>query len=97
MIPLELKTFIIMTIIIIIIMIMIIIIHSGYFYSASSSPLLLRGTRDYTIVGVNTPMRYRQLHVKDLPKVPTWRLKWDSNLPASECNVLNLPLSHHPH
>jgi len=27
-------------------------------------------------VGVNTPKRYRQLWVKNLPKVPTWRLKW---------------------
>jgi len=27
-------------------------------------------------VGVNTPNHYRQLWVKDLPKVPMWRLEW---------------------
>jgi len=52
-------------------------IHSGYFYSASSSPLLLRGSPNYKhwyCVGVNTPKRYRQLREKDLPKAPMWRL-----------------------
>src|SRR6218665_1398871 len=43
------------------------------FYSASSSPLLLRGTTDYIAliycVGVNTAKCHRQLRVKDLPKV----------------------------
>ena len=39
--------------------------------------------------------RYRQLWVKDLPKVPTWRLEWDSNLPPSKCKAPKLPLSHH--
>ena len=29
-------------------------------------------------VGVNTPKRHRQLRVKNLPKVPTWWLEWDS-------------------
>jgi len=42
------------------------------FYSASSSPLLFRGAPDY-----NMSKRYRQLWMKDLPKVPTWRLEWD--------------------
>src|SRR6218665_3694240 len=40
-------------------------------------------------LGVNTPKRYRQLRVKDLPKVPTWRLEWDSNLRPSERKALN--------
>ena len=31
-------------------------------------------------VRVNTPKRYRQLRVKDLPKVPMWWLECDSNL-----------------
>ena len=43
-------------------------IHSVYFYSTSSSPLLLRGALDY-IIRVKKPKRYRQLRVKDLPKV----------------------------
>ena len=34
-------------------------------------------------VWVNTPKRYRQLWVKDLPKVLAWRLEWDSNLRPS--------------
>src|SRR6218665_3016255 len=58
-------------------------IYSGYFYSASSSPLLLRGAPDYcvdTCVRDNTPKRYRQLRVKDLPELPTSWLEWVSNL-----------------
>src|SRR6218665_2096982 len=51
-------------------------IHSGYFYSISSSPLLLKGTPDTAqILCRNFKLkRHRQLRVKDLPKVPTWRL-----------------------
>src|SRR6218665_1841856 len=56
-------------------------IHSGYFYSASSSPLLLIGALNYSIDTVSDMLkRYRQLRVKDLTKVPTWWLEWDSNL-----------------
>src|SRR6218665_538351 len=40
-------------------------------------------------------MLYRQLQVKDLPKVPTWRLEWGSNLRSCRCKAPNLPLSHH--
>ena len=40
---------------------------------------LLRGAPDYAIDTMsNTPKRYRQLRVKDLPKVPPWWLEWDS-------------------
>src|SRR6218665_2983413 len=46
-------------------------------------------------VGVNTPKCCRQLRVKDLPEVTTWRLEWDSNLRPSRCKAPNLPLSHH--
>src|SRR6218665_3320890 len=46
-------------------------IHSGHFYSASSSPLLLRGAPDY---GTDTVSEFyaeahRQLLAKDLPNV----------------------------
>src|SRR6218665_1270195 len=44
-------------------------IHSGYFYSASSSPLPLRGAPDTA----------RILCRSFTPKVPTWRLERDSN------------------
>ena len=36
------------------------------------------------------PERYRQLLVKDLPKVLTWRLGWDSNLRPFGRKALNL-------
>src|SRR6218665_1724509 len=41
------------------------------------------------------PTHYRQLRVKDLPKVCTWQLEWDSNLRPSGRKAPNLPLSHH--
>ena len=34
-------------------------------------------------VGVNTPKCHRQLQVKALPNVLTWRLEWDSNMRPS--------------
>src|SRR6218665_2700849 len=56
-------------------------IHSGHFYSAPSSPLLLRGAPDYStdIVSEFHAEAHRQLQVKDLPKVPTWRRERESN------------------
>src|SRR6218665_1272164 len=58
-----------------------ILIHSGYFYSASSSPLF-RGARDTARILCRslTPKRQRQLPVKDLPNGPTWRRGRDSTL-----------------
>ena len=72
-------------------------IHSGYFHSASSSPLLLRGAPDTARILCRsfTPKRHRQLRVKDLPKVPTWRPERDSNPWPFERKTANLPLSHH--
>src|SRR6218665_1035155 len=57
-------------------------IHSDYFYSAASSPLLLRGAPDTAGILCRsfTPKRHIQLRVKDLPKVPTWRLERNSNM-----------------
>src|SRR6218665_927900 len=57
-------------------------IHSGHFYSAPSSPLLLRGAPDYSADTVSEfhAEAHRQLQVKDLPKVPTWRLERDACL-----------------
>src|SRR6218665_3943979 len=56
-------------------------IHSGHFYSAPSSPLLLRGAPDYSTDSVSEfhAEAHRQLQVKDLPKVPTWWLERESN------------------
>src|SRR6218665_806602 len=56
-------------------------IHSGHFYSAPSSPLLLRGGPDYSTDTVSEfhAEAHMQLQVKDLPKVPTWRLERESN------------------
>ena len=73
-------------------------IQSEYLYSASSSPCTTQRRsrlQHWCCVEVHTPKRYRQLWVKDLPKVPTWRLEWDSNLRPSGRNGPNLPLSHH--
>src|SRR6218665_1052296 len=65
-------------------------IHSGYFCSASSSPLLLRGTPDTARILCRrfTPKRHRQLRVKNLLKVPTWWLVWDLNPQPSSRQVL---------
>src|SRR6218665_1541950 len=56
-------------------------VHSGYFYSAFSSPPLLRGAPDTARILCQrfTTKRHRQLRVKDLSKVPMWWLEWDSN------------------
>src|SRR6218665_2410182 len=71
-------------------------IMSGYFYSASSSPLLPRGAPDTAriLCWSFTPKRHRQLHVKDLSKVPTWRLERDSNQRPFGQRASNLPMSH---
>ena len=42
-----------------------------------------------------TPKRHRQLRVKDLPKVPTWRLERDSNPRPSGRKASTLPMRHH--
>src|SRR6218665_2205575 len=55
--------------------------HSRYFYSASSSPLLLRGAPNTAriLCWSFTPKCHRQLRVKDLSKVSTWHPERDSN------------------
>ena len=70
-------------------------IHSGYFYRTSFTTWRCSRLQLCHCVGVNTPKCYRQLWVKDLPKVPMWRLEWDSNLRPSGHKASNLPLSHH--
>src|SRR6218665_1514956 len=52
-------------------------IHCVHFYSAPSNPLLLRAAPDYSTNTVSElhAEAHRQLQVKDLPKVPTWRLE----------------------
>jgi len=46
------------------------LIHSGYFYSASLSPLLLRGPPDTTriLCWSFTPKHHRELRVKTCPR-----------------------------
>ena len=72
------------------------LIHSGYFYSASSSPLLLRGALDTARILCRnfTPKRHRQLWVKDLSKVPTWRLQRESNPWPFRRKASTLPMHH---
>src|SRR6218665_3497202 len=47
-----------------------------------------------TVTGVYTPKRYRQLRVKDFPKVPSWRLEWYSNPPPSALKALTPATCH---
>jgi len=56
--------------------------HSFNFYSASSSPLLLRGTPDTARILCRsfTPKLHRELRVKGLPKFRTLRLERDFEL-----------------
>ena len=72
-------------------------IHSGHFYSASSSPLLLRGAPDIAqiLCWSFMPKCHRQLQVKDFPM---WRPERDSNSRPFDRKATNLPMSHHtPH
>ena len=73
------------------------LIHSGYFYGASSSPLLLRSASNTgrILCCSFTLKRHRQLRVKDLPKFPTWWLERDSNPQPFGRKASNLPMSHH--
>src|SRR6218665_2434694 len=72
-------------------------IHSGYFYSASSSPLLSRGAPDIAWILCQSFMakRHMQLRMKDLPKVLTWRLEPDSNPRPFGRKAWTLPMGHH--
>jgi len=69
-------------------------IHS--FYSASS-PLQLRGAPDTARILCRnfTPKHHRQLWVKNLPKVPTWRLQRESNPWPFGRKASTLPKRHH--
>ena len=69
-------------------------IHSGYFYSASSSSLLLRGAPDYSIDTVSELTRRCDTGNYE-SQVPKWQLEWDSSPLPSGCNAQNLPLSPH--
>jgi len=64
-------------------------VHSGYFYSASSCPLLLRGAPE--VCRSFKPKHHMILRVNDLPKVPTWRLERDSNQWPFGRKATNLP------
>ena len=73
-------------------------IHSfGHFYSAPSSPLLLRGAPDYSTDTVSEfhLEAHRQLQVKDLPMVPTWWLERESNPRPSGWKSSSQPRRHH--
>ena len=72
-------------------------IHSDHFYSASSSPLLLRSAPDTARVLCRsfTPKRHRQLWVENLPKVPTWRLERESNPRPSGWKLSTQPIMRH--
>ena len=68
-----------------------------HFYSAPSSPLLLRGVPDYSTNTVSEfhAEAHRQLQVKDLPNVRTWRLERESNPRPSGRKSSSQPRRHH--
>src|SRR6218665_1005843 len=70
------------------------LIHSDI--SIAPRALLLRGASDTARVLCRnfTPKRHRQLRVKDLPKVPMWRLERDSSPRPSGWNVSTQPMRH---
>ena len=57
-------------------LLLLILIHSDHFYSASSSPLLLRGAPNTARILCRN---FTPNWVKDLPKFPTRRLERESN------------------
>ena len=67
-----------------------------HFYSASHGKSLSEAllTTEIDTVRVYTTKRYRQLQVKDLPKIPMWRLERDSNPQPSGRKALSLPMRH---
>src|SRR6218665_119786 len=65
------------------------------FYSASSSSLLRSGAPDTARILCRSFTHHKQLRMKDLPKVPTWRLERDSNPRPFGRKVPNLLMSHH--
>jgi len=69
------------------------LIHSSYFYSVSSSSLLLRDDPDIIRILCRsfTPKRHRQLRVKNLPKVVE---RYSNSRPFGE-KATNLPMSYH--
>src|SRR6218665_476740 len=74
-------------------------IHSFIQAISIAPPLLLRGAPDTAriLYGSFTPKRHRELRVKNLPKVPTWRPERDSNPRPFRRKPPNLPVSHHAH
>jgi len=68
-------------------------ILSGYFYSAPSSPLLLRSASDTARILCRSFTQ--QLWVKDFPKVPTWRPECDSNPRPFGRKASNLAMCYH--
>jgi len=73
------------------------LIYSGYFYSASLSPLLFRGAPNTARILCQsfTPNHHRQLQVKDLLRVPTWWLERDSKPWPFGQKASNLPMGHY--
>jgi len=68
----------------------------GHFFSAFSSPLLLRGAPHYSTDTVSEcqTKEHSQLQIKDLPKVHTWRLERESNPRPSGWKSSSQPRRH---
>ena len=72
-------------------------IHSGYFYSTSSSLLLIWGTPETARILCRGFMLkcHRQLRIKNLAMLRTWRLERNSNPRPFGQKASNLPMIHH--
>src|SRR6218665_2049523 len=72
-------------------------LDSDHFYSASSIPLLyiLRSAPGTARILCRSFTRHRQLWVKDLPKVPTWRRERESIPRPSGLKLSTQPMRHH--
>ena len=75
-----------------------IFIHPGYFYSASLSPLLLRGQRRSRIQQLTLHAEALQVTVSErltCPRSKAWRLESNSNPRPSGSKALTQPMCHH--
>ena len=91
----TLKLFIILFRVVLLELVGSVFIHSGHFYSAAQVHYYSETlpTQNGYCAGVSRK-GHRQLRVKDLPKVPTWRLERDSNPRPFGRKASNLPMRH---
>jgi len=68
---------------------------NSFIQAISIVPLQAHYYISQILCGSFTPKRHRQLQLKDLPKVPTWRLDQNLSLWPFRRKATNQPMSHH--